>query len=183
MIYLTAKMIYWVLGWKIDSEKAWELWEDKNVVVGFPHTSMKDTVLTMVGMQLLKKRSHVFIKKEAFFWPLSWLLKLNHAIPVERSVPGGIVAKIVETFNSNDNFSVCIVPQGTRRSGSALKTGFWHIAKQTNASILCWYFDSGKKRCICLGSFHAGNSMEEDLKVMQKLYDKVGYKLPTLQGE
>ncbi len=179
MLFHVAKMIYRILGWRIDRDKARMLWQPKNVLVGFPHTSMKDTVLTMVGMHLLQKRSYTFIKQEAFFWPLSWFLKLNHAIPVTRSAPGGIVASIVSEFDRNKSFSVCIVPQGTRRSGSKLKTGFWHIAKQANASVLCWYFDTAGRHCVCVGSFRPSDSMDEDLKRMQKLYDTVGYKIPV----
>ena len=183
MLYHVAKVLYRILGWEIDRDKPRLLWKKKNVLVGFPHTSMKDTVLTMVGMHLLKKRSHTFIKKESFFWPLSWFLKLNNAIPVDRSVPGGIVQRIVSEFNNNQEFSVNIVPQGTRQSGSNLKTGFWHIATQANASIICWYFDAANKRCICLGGFHPGASLDEDLKAMQKLYDQVGYTLPMRRLE
>lgn len=180
MLYYIAKGIYRVLGWKIDKDIALNLWEKKNVVIGFPHTSMIDTVVTMVGMHLLGKTSYTFIKQEMFFWPLSWLLRLNNAVPVDRNASTGIVDQIVSQFNRHETYSVNIVPQGTRASVSTMRTGFWHIAKNAKASVLCWYFDSDNRRCVCLGKFHPGNSVEEDLVVMQAMYDRVGYKLPGI---
>ncbi|MCK5542121.1 MAG: 1-acyl-sn-glycerol-3-phosphate acyltransferase [Desulfobacterales bacterium] len=177
MLYYIAKLIYILIGWEVDKKKALSLWESKNVLIGFPHTSLLDTFITMVGIFILKKKAYTFIKKEAFFWPLSWVLKMNKAIPVDRNSSSGIVSQIVAEFNNRDEFSICIVPQGSRKKGSKVKTGFWHIAKQANASILCWYFDRKNKQCVCLGKVHPGESLEKDLKIMQKLYDNVGYEI------
>ena len=177
MLYYVAKLIYWVIGWEIDKEKALSLMEDKNVLIAFPHTSVVDTFVTMVGIYILKKRAHTFIKKEAFFWPLSWVLKMNKSIPVDRNSSSGIVGQIVSEFDKRKEFNVCIVPQGSRKKDSGIKTGFWHIAKQANASIICWYFDRENKRCVCIDKVNPGESLEKDLEIIQKLYDKVGYKL------
>ncbi len=181
MFYYIAKGIYTVLGWKIDREIALNLWEKKNVVIGFPHTSMIDTVVTMVGMHILGKTSYTFIKKEMFFWPLSWLLRMNNAVPIDRHASRGVVDQIVEEFERHDQYSVNIVPQGTRASVSTMRTGFWHIAKQANASILCWYFDSTNKKCVCLGKLRPGDSVKMDINVMQTLYNRVGYTLPGIK--
>ena len=178
MLSHIAKGIYRAIDWEIDKNKALGLWESKNVLIGFPHTSILDTVVTIVGIFMLGKKSYTFIKKEAFVWPLSWLLKLNRAIPVDRNQPKGIVGQIVDEFNQRKEFSICIVPQGTRKADAKLRTGFWHIAKQANASILCWYFDTNNKKVVCLGKFHPGADINQDLDAMQKLYDTVGYNLP-----
>lgn len=179
MLYYISKLIYKVIGWEVNKEKALSLWEDKNVMIAFPHTSILDTFVTMVGIFILKKKSYTFIKKEAFFWPLSWVLKMNKSIPVDRNSSSGIVSQIVDEFNKRKKFSVCIVPQGSRKKGSKVKTGFWHIAKQANASIICWYFDRENKRCLCLGKIHPGESLDKDLELIQALYDEVGYKLQS----
>ncbi len=181
MLYYISKLIYLILGWNVDKDKALSVWEKKNVLIAFPHTSILDTFLTMVGIFILKKKAHTFIKKEAFFWPLSWVLKMNKAIPVDRNASNGIVAQIVDEFDKRDELSVCIVPQGSRKKIAKVKTGFWHIAKQSNASILCWYFDRKNKCCVCLGKISPGESLEKDLETIQKLYDNVGYNLYTNQ--
>ena len=64
----------------IKAEKTLSLWENKNVMIAFPHTSVLDTFVIMVGIFILKKKAYTFIKKEAFFWPLSWLLKMTKSI-------------------------------------------------------------------------------------------------------
>lgn len=179
MLYYIARLIYLIIGWKIDKKEALKLWENKNVLIAFPHTSVIDTFVTMVGVFILQKKSYTFIKKEAFVWPLSWILKINKAIPVDRYSSSGIVSQIVEKFDKNEEFSVCIVPQGTRKKDAKIKTGFWQIAKQADASIICWYFDRKNKRCVCLGKIHTGNSIEDDLESIQKMYDKVGYRFQT----
>jgi len=109
MLYYIARLIYILIGWQVDKEKALSLWESKTILIGFPHTSVLDTFVTMVGIFILKKKSYTFIKKEAFFWPLSLVLKMNKAIPVDRNSSRGIVSQenlLKKTLRSCKSFMI-----------------------------------------------------------------------------
>ncbi|MFW7381918.1 MAG: 1-acyl-sn-glycerol-3-phosphate acyltransferase [Oligoflexus sp.] len=150
-------------------------WQDKQVIIGFPHTTVLDTVMAFAGFSIVKKKGHVLVKSEAFRWPFAALLNKLGAIPVDRNAKAGLVAQMVEEFQKRDEFHLSLVPEGTRHGVSKLKTGFWHIAKAAKVPIVCWYLDNENKRTVWAGQVWPSESLDEDLKKIKQLYAQVGY--------
>ena len=45
MLYYIAKLIYMIIGWKIDKKKALDIWEKKNVLIPFLKRFVKEVDL------------------------------------------------------------------------------------------------------------------------------------------
>lgn len=176
LLYLIGKLFYRLTGWKMDPVP--DYITQKHIIIGFPHTTNMDTVRAFMGFGIARKTGHIMIKKEWFFWPMSLVLKALGGVPVDRSGTRGTVEQMVNLFDTRDEFLLGIVPEGTRKEVTTIKTGFWHIAKGANVSILCWYLDNKAREARWLGEVVPGESKERDLIRIQELYEKAGYKIP-----
>jgi len=147
----------------------------KHVIIGFPHTSNMDTIRAFFGFKIIKRTGHIMIKKEWFVFPLSIVFKALGGIPVYRDSPQGTVDQMVTMFEKYDDFLLAIVPEGTRKGVRTIKTGFWHIAKAADVSIICWYLDNENKVTRWLGELRPGEDKAEDILKIQKIYAEAGY--------
>ena len=82
---------------------------------------------------------------------------------------------MVTMFAKHDDFLLAIVPEGTRKGVRTIKTGFWHIAKAADVSIICWYLDNENKVTRWLGELRPGEDKAEDILKIQKIYAEAGY--------
>ncbi len=176
LLSLTGKLFYKSTNWKF--EPLPDYFQNSHVIIGFPHTSNLDTIRAFFGFKIVKRTGHIMIKKEWFFWPLSILLEGLGGIPVFRDSAQGVVGQMVKVFNDQDEFLLAIVPEGTRKGVKTIKTGFWHIARDADVSIICWYLDNNSKTTRWLGEVIPGDSKTEDMLKIQKIYADAGYKFP-----
>jgi len=173
---LSGKFFYKLMGWRF--EPLPDYFSNKHVIIGFPHTSNLDTIRAFFGFKIVKRTGHIMIKKEWFFWPVSILLKALGGIPVFRDSPQGVVNQMVKMFSERDNFLLAIVPEGSRKDVTTIKTGFWHIAKAADVSIICWYLDNDNKITRWLGEVVPGNDKVQDIIKIHKIYSDAGYNFP-----
>jgi len=171
-----GQLIYKINGWTYEDLP--EYWPDKSVVIGFPHTSNMDTVMAFTYIKVIKVDTKVLIKADWFFWPMHYLLNALGGIPVIRDKASGFVKSVIREFKRRENFSIAIVPEGTRKKTLRIKTGFWNIAKGANIPILCWYLDNRAKRTKWVGQIIPGDDLVEDLLKIRDLYLKQGYLIP-----
>nr|WP_319490368.1 1-acyl-sn-glycerol-3-phosphate acyltransferase [uncultured Desulfobacter sp.] len=172
-----GKLIYAGMGWTYDPLPSY--WESRCVVIGFPHTSNMDTVRAMTYIKMVGINAKLLIKSKWFFFPMSIFLKSLGGLPVNRDKSHGFVDAVVKKFEENENLVVALVPEGTRKSVSTIKTGFWYIAKGADVPIICWYLDNQGKRTRWLGKIHPGDSLEQDLNKIAALYNRAGFSIPT----
>ena len=176
VLSLAGRLLYRLMGWRFEPLPPY--FSNKHVIIGFPHTSNMDTVRAFTGFKIAKRTGHIMIKKEWFFWPLSFLLKALGGIPVNRKASEGIVGQMVKIFNTRKEFLLAIVPEGTRHQVTTIRTGFWHIAKSANVSIICWYLDNKNKTTRWLGEVVPSDTKETDLTRIRELYSRAGYDIP-----
>ena len=165
-----------VSGWTYKVEE--NVLEDKQVIVGFEHTSMMDAVLSIALFQIYDLKIHTLIKKELFKGPFKPLLDAVGGIPVDRKSSKDIVSQMVKLFEKNDKFNLVIAPEATRAKNGEerrpIRTGFWHIAKAANVPIVLMYADSKNKRGGILGKIYP-TEINHDLALLKQLYkDNVG---------
>ena len=163
-------------GWQYHVEP--DVLEDKQVIIGFEHTSMMDAVLSIALFQIYDLKVHTLIKKELFKGPFKPLLNAVGGIPVDRKASKDIVTQMVEHFQNNEKFNLVIAPEATRaKQGEArkpIRTGFWHIAKAANVPIVLLYANSRTKQGGILGKIYP-TDLVHDLALIKQLYkDKVG---------
>jgi len=175
-----GRFLYFLMGWHF--EPIPEYFRKKHVIIGFPHTSNMDTVRAFSGFRIIKRTGHIIMKKEWFFWPMSIFLKSLGGIPVDRNSSQGVVEQMAEIFRNRDEFLLAIVPEGTRKKVSTIRTGFWHIAKAADVSIICWYLDNKNKTARWLGEIKPGDDKIKDIKKIRTIYKKAGYLFPLDTG-
>ncbi|MFW1752982.1 acyltransferase [Acinetobacter wanghuae] len=163
-------------GWQYKVEP--DVLEDKQVIVGFEHTSMMDAVLSLALFQIYDIKIHTLIKKELFKGPFKPLLEAIGGIAVDRKSSKDIVTQMVEHFEKNEKFNLVIAPEATRaKQGEArrpIRTGFWHIAKAANVPIVLMYANSKTKQGGIFGKIYP-TELKHDLALLKQLYkDNVG---------
>ncbi len=171
-----GKLIYRITGWTYEDIP--DYWPDKEVVIGFPHTSNMDTVRAFTYIKVIKVDTKVLIKADWFVWPMSSILNALGGLPVVRDKASGFVGSVIKEFERRNVFSIAIVPEGTRKKTSRIKTGFWNIAKGAKVPILCWYLDNRNRRSKWVGNIMPGDDLVEDLLKIRELYLKHGYLIP-----
>ncbi|MFH7765033.1 1-acyl-sn-glycerol-3-phosphate acyltransferase [Acinetobacter sp. BSP-28] len=158
-------------GWKYHVEP--DVLENKQVIVGFEHTSMMDAVLSLALFQIYDIKIHTLIKKELFKGPMKPLLEAIGGIAVDRKANKDIVSVMVEHFQQNEKFNLVIAPEATRAErGEArkpIRTGFWHIAKAAGVPIVLMYANSRTKQGGIFGKIYP-TELDHDLALMKKLY-------------
>jgi len=148
----------------------------KAIIIGVPHTSSWDFVVSYLYYTSRGGRVHIVIKKEFFFWPLGFFLKKMGAIPVDRSRGSTMVKQVINEMNEHEVFHLAITPEGTRKANKRWKAGFYTIAKATGSSVYLGYFDYGTKRIGWEEKLELTDAPREDLKRMKAYYREKGVK-------
>jgi 1-acyl-sn-glycerol-3-phosphate acyltransferase len=144
-----AAFIFRLFGWKIDPNSPKGV--EKCVVVVGPHTSNWDFVLGRLAFVMYGLKPKILIKKDLFFPPLGWILKLLGGIPVDRKKNNNMTEQAAELFKKYDQLYLVFTPEGTRSYNPNWKKGFYYIAQKANVPIYICYMDYEKK----IGGFHS----------------------------
>jgi len=120
--------------------------EKKAIILGVPHTSFWDFVISYLFYTSFGKTAHVMIKKELFKGPVGWFLRKVGCIPVDRSNAASLVKSIIEEMEKDDEFILAIAPEGSRKPVKRWKTGYHLIAKEVGCPVYLGYFDWGEKK-------------------------------------
>ena len=168
-----AKFCGWLLrrlGWTTDGGP---MPEEKAIVLGVPHTSIWDFVISYLFYTQFGTVAHVMIKKEMFVWPLGAFLRGCGCIPVDRSSASAMVRSVIAQMEKPGVFHLAIAPEGTRKPVKHWKTGFHLIAKETGAAVYLGYFDWGRKRVSCGEKFVLSDDPRADMKKIQEIYEEM----------
>lgn len=152
--------------------------EKKAIVLGVPHTSVWDFLVSYLFYTQFGKVAHIMIKKEFFFWPLGPILRACGAVPVDRKSAASMVRSLIHEMDQADEFHLAIAPEGTRKAVKRWKTGFHLIARETGATVYVGYYDWGRKRISVGEPFELTDDPKAD---MQRIYDI--YRPMGIQGK
>ena len=153
----TAKRILSMMGWRGMDEA---IPAPKCIILGAPHTSIWDFVISWLYYRSVGGNAKVMIKKGFFKWPLG----------------GGahLVRQMIEEFEKDEYFQLAIAPEGTRRPVKRWKGGFHLIAKATGVPVFLGYFDWGTKTVGAKEEFHITDDVDADLKRIRQWYKDKG---------
>lgn len=158
------------MGWTADDTP---VPEDKCIILGVPHTSWWDFVVSYLYYTSVGGKAGVMIAKEFFWWPLGGLLKRLGAIPVDRKSPTALMVSIIHEMNKKDKFHLAIAPEGTRKAVKRWKTGFHTIARECNIPVYLGYFD-WKTRHVGRGKkVELTDDPKADMKRIQEIYEEM----------
>ena len=168
-------------GWLL-KKMGWEsiggpMKEPKAIVLGVPHTTVWDFLVSYLFYTQFGKVAHIMIKQEFFFWPLGPILRACGAVPVERKSAASLVRSLIHVMEDVPEFHLAIAPEGTRAATKHWKSGYHLIARETGATVYLGYYDWGRKR-ISVGE---PIELTDDAKAdMQRIYDH--YRPMGIQG-
>lgn len=149
--------------------------EPKFVLIGAPHTTNLDGVISILSLLALGVDARIMIKKSAFRGPLGWLLTWSGAVPIDRSKPKGIIEQTIEAMDERQGMVLLLAPEGTRRSAPEWKRGFHYIAAGAKVPIVpaaCNY----RTRTITFGPpLFPGADYTSDLSRILDFVNEHGY--------
>jgi len=83
---------------------------------------------------------------------------------VERTKDNNLVDAVVNIFDSKEQFSIALAPEGTQSKVTRFKSGFYHISKKANIPIILVGFDFKKKEIVIKEPFFPTTNMLADFK-------------------
>ncbi len=133
-----AQTILLLAGWRIRGTLP-----DRShfLLVGAPHTSNWDYILTMLTIFALGGDVQYVIKRSFLGPPLGWFFRRLGGIGVERSQSQDFVAQMVREFEQRPHFVLAIMPEGTRSQVTQWRSGFYHIAHLAGVPLVPVIFD------------------------------------------
>jgi 1-acyl-sn-glycerol-3-phosphate acyltransferase len=166
-----CKFFLWLFGWKAIEPP---VEEPKCIILGVPHTSAWDFVISYFYYTSVGGRAHVMVKKEFFWGPFAPLMRFMGAVPVDRKHGSSAAFQMIEAIRKADRMHLAIAPEGTRKATLRWKTGFHTIARACNIPVYLGYFDWKTKRIGRGPKFEITEDAQADLKKIMEHYRATG---------
>ena len=159
--------------------------EGAGITIAAPHTSNWDIIYALGAAIIFDVKIYFSIKDSWCRVPvIGSLILWFGGIPIDRSSKGqGQVEQIkhfVERHKESRVFFL-FTPAGTRGSGAAWKTGFYHVAQDCGLPIFLAKVDYRTKESGVFHAYQLTGDKEADIAAIQESYKSVYGKFPLLQ--
>lgn len=149
--------------------------EKKGIILGVPHTSAWDFLISYLFYTQFGKTAHVMIKKEFFKGPFGWLLRKAGGIPVDRTNATTMLFSLIKEMEQKDEFHLAIAPEGTRKPIKKWKTGYHMIAEKVGCPVYMGYFDWGQKKVSIGEKVDLTGDARADTDRIQAIYEEMHF--------
>jgi len=166
-----ARFFLWLTGWKVVGGVAPE---DKCIILGVPHTSLWDFVISWMFYKSVGGTANILVKKKFFFWPACYILNYMGAIPVDNARGASLIKQIISEFKKRKVLHLAIAIEGTRKPTTKWKGGFHTIAKTVNIPVYYGLFDWGKKEVGISDKIELTDDLNADITTIKKWYKNRG---------
>lgn len=170
-----ARVALYIGGWTVETPPP-DL--DKFVVLAAPHTYWWDGFWMLAFAWRFGIRLSWLVKLSSTRGLMGWLVRRTGAVPVDRSSPQGLVQQLVEEFRNNDELVLVIPPEGTRAKRELWKSGFYHIARQSDVPIALSYLDYGRTAIGFGPCFKLTGNVSADMQKIRDFYGTMRGKIP-----
>ena len=147
--------------------------EKKCIILGVPHTSIWDFVISYLYYESVGGKPYCMIKGELFWGPLGWLLRKLGGIPVDRSRGSNVVLSVIKEMKEKDVVHLALAPEGTRKPVKRWKTGSHTIARQVGCPVYMGYFDWCTKRISRGQKVELTDDARADMERIQAMYEEM----------
>lgn len=148
--------------------------ESRAIILGVPHTSIWDFVISYLYYTSVGGKASVMIKKEFFFWPLGPVLRKLGGIPVDRGRGAAVLVRsLIREFETAEVLHLAIAPEGTRKAVKKWKTGFHTIARAAGVPVYLGYFDWCTRRVSRGEKFELTDDAAADMAAIQAYYEEM----------
>ncbi|MDZ5660226.1 NAD(P)-binding domain-containing protein [Nocardioides sp. S-58] len=166
-----ARLALRAVGWRTAGEVP-----ERGVLVGAPHTSNWDWVLTLLLGWSYGITIRLLVKKELFIGPLGWLLRRTGAVELDRKNPSATIKELIAEAEGGAPWLLGLAAEGTRSRGDYWKSGFYRIARQTGLPITLAFLDVPSRTVGWGPTFHPTGDVGADMDVVREFYaDKTGF--------
>lgn len=140
------------------------------IVIFAPHTSNWDLPMMLLVRAAFAKRVSYLAKHTLFHFPFGWLFRWTGAIPVERAHHHHLVGDLARLFADTPDLWLAMAPEGTRSRTDHWKSGFYQLALETGAPVLCAFLDTARRECGLGELLQVRGDVEADLGRLRKFY-------------
>lgn len=149
----------------------------KGILVGAPHTSNWDWVLTMLLAWDNSVQIRLLVKDSFFKGPLAPVMRATGAVELDRANPGATIRTLLAESETDEAFLLGIAAEGTRSKGEYWKSGFYRISQQTGIPITLAFLDAPSKTVGWGPTFSPTGDVVADMDRIREFYaDKTGFK-------
>jgi 1-acyl-sn-glycerol-3-phosphate acyltransferase len=174
-----ARFLLWLGGWTAVGGKPPVR---KAVLIAAPHTSNWDGFWAICYKVYTGLDIRWFVKESMFWFPMNILLRINGAIPLNRSRATSSVAQAVDAFDENDDFYFGLAPEGTRSKVDSWKSGFYRIAEGANVPVVLGFLDYENKRLGLGPTVTLTGDRKTDMAIIESFYAAITGRWPEKTG-
>lgn len=164
-----------LMGWKIEGSIDKEV--KKCILMVVPHTSWHDFYLGIFTRGITRLEMHFVGKKELFRPPFGFYFRWMGGEPLDRSGNLNKVDAIATIFQRKKEFRLAIMPEGTRKKVTELKSGFYYIALKAGVPIIPVAFNFGIKAVQIGKVVNPSGNYEKDLALLLEHFKEVKGKI------
>ena len=155
----------------------------KGILVGAPHTSNWDWVLTMLLAWDNSVQIRLLVKDSFFKGPLGAFMRATGAVELDRDNPGATIRTLLDEAEADEAFLLGIAAEGTRSKSEYWKSGFYRISQQTGIPVTLAYLDKPTRTVGWGPTFALTGDVGSDMDRIRMFYsDKSGIR-PELTTE
>lgn len=180
-----AGAILTVLGWRFHTTYEHDLskgdidkFPPKFIAFGEPHTHWLDFPMMLLLFWRFRLSPVRFPVNGRFFVPVigSWLRWMG-AIPVDPKAGNGMVQVLVDELMAADRMVLHLPPSGGARRTERWRSGFRHIALQTDVPVFMAYLDASTRTYGYAPPLQMSADVSADMDKIRAFYaDKRGFK-------
>ncbi|HAU67569.1 MAG TPA: hypothetical protein DCW52_04155 [Gammaproteobacteria bacterium] len=157
-------ILYDLMGWTIDGEIPHD--ERRVLVVFLPHTSNWDFVIGWLLICAEKITITIFGKDQFNFFPFNYAYRYFNVVPISRKKSQNFVKQAAAQYDDDAALWTGMAPEGTRSYQAALRSGYYHLAKEAGVQILTVGPDFRNKRILIEPLRNVEETFEQDAALL-----------------
>lgn len=167
-----------LIRWKTEGEVP-----RRGILVGAPHTSNWDWIITMLLAWDSSVQIRLLVKHSFFKGPVGVFMRATGAVELDRENPGRTIKALLADAAADETFLLGIAAEGTRSKSDYWKSGFYRISQQTDIPVTLAWLDAPTRRVGWGPTFDLSGDVGADMDRIRAFYaDKRGFK-PDLTTE
>lgn len=110
------------------------------------------------------------MKEAWFFWPLGSIFRAIGGIAVPKARGSQLSDIIIGQFKTSPRMHLAITPEGTRSRVTKWRTGFLHIAYETQVPIVLGAIDASQRQILIKEEFKPSGNIDDDMRSIKNYY-------------
>ncbi|WP_193612041.1 1-acyl-sn-glycerol-3-phosphate acyltransferase [Nocardioides lijunqiniae] len=145
----------------------------RGILVGAPHTSNWDWVLTMLLAWDNSVQIRLLVKQSFFKGPVGVFMRATGAVELDRDNPGATIKALLADAETDEAFLLGIAAEGTRSRSDYWKSGFYRISRQTGIPVTLAFLDAPSRTVGWGPTFDLTGDVVADMDRIRAFYADV----------